>query len=845
MKKIRIGKDIVLRWAILTNGEPEPLQGRDLKLILTTPLRQKQEVEFSVNANVIETKIYGTTQKSLGRYSLTLWENYSSIGQSALDACDAFELVTTTCMEGGQDNSIDTETIELSGDIAVGIKGASAYEVAVANGFEGTETEWLQSLRQPAEDAASEANTQIGVMKTLETTITQSEEQRKQAEQQRASSETAREQAEVQRSETFTQLQKDIDSLKREAGTSISNADSATAAANQSATQATQAAQSAETATRNATIAAENANAAGQSIVKLEQVIEQNEQTRITAEQSRSSAEAARHQAETTRGTSETARQQAETTREQQEQSRQSAEQQRVDEFNELKQSSETATHNANQATQSANAAAENANQAAATVNSRLSEVYANYAAIEASGETDTNKIYIDAETNTSYRYSGGKYINITGQVIEVESSNAKLELQPNVYYRFAEMASIRITLGPSIPGIRNVYAFEFTSGYIPTVLSLPAYINWIGNQIPDIKPYGQYEVRIVNQKASITFFGTKPLHPNLVAAWSAKGKTNNDIDRDVLTDLTGNGHDIVLQDVDFEEMSGYGGYPHNISTWSTTSANKRCEFNVVKFGIVNITKSNESLTENLFKVDTSNKDVTKYKVTGVTENTTFYFGEDREKTRNVLVDKDGIYEIDWGYILTLSDGVSRRNACVLLNFVGDCNIIIEQLPQYEGALVFNGVNGYGINKNMPMLDDFTLIVKRKWLSLPSRSTSLFCKRGTSYGILNFEERSNNGNTAIPILGYYNWVDMIESDISWGTLTSYNGLFELTKGSVTTDTNILGIGFQQYYQNKALNLANIAFYSAYLFDRSLEPEEIRDFIRQYIDETYELPTIEN
>ena len=44
-----------------------------------------------------------------------------------------------------------------------------------------------------------------------------------------------------------------------------------------------------------------------------------------------------------------------------------------------------------------------------------MSETYANFATIEASGETDTNKIYIDAETNTSYRYNGSEFVSIGG----------------------------------------------------------------------------------------------------------------------------------------------------------------------------------------------------------------------------------------------------------------------------------------------------------------------------------------------------------------------------------------------------------------------------------------------
>src|SRR5574344_1715388 len=42
-------------------------------------------------------------------------------------------------------------------DTGIVAKGLSAYEIAVKNGFVGTESDWLQFLRQPALDAAEEA----------------------------------------------------------------------------------------------------------------------------------------------------------------------------------------------------------------------------------------------------------------------------------------------------------------------------------------------------------------------------------------------------------------------------------------------------------------------------------------------------------------------------------------------------------------------------------------------------------------------------------------------------------------------------------------------------------------
>ena len=54
----------------------------------------------------------------------------------------------------------------MSGDLLnkIGIDGRSAYEVAVADGFEGSEAEWLESLREPAVEAAVVAEEAVDQM---------------------------------------------------------------------------------------------------------------------------------------------------------------------------------------------------------------------------------------------------------------------------------------------------------------------------------------------------------------------------------------------------------------------------------------------------------------------------------------------------------------------------------------------------------------------------------------------------------------------------------------------------------------------------------------------------------
>lgn len=130
MKRIRIGKDIEIHWPILTNGEQVALEGRDLKLFVHLPSHMDIPVDFTTEGNTAIFTISGTMQKSIGVYRLTMWENLQKSGQTAVDYCKAFELVPTTLLEGGEDESnLTTETVDLeASSLVVGLPGESAYE---------------------------------------------------------------------------------------------------------------------------------------------------------------------------------------------------------------------------------------------------------------------------------------------------------------------------------------------------------------------------------------------------------------------------------------------------------------------------------------------------------------------------------------------------------------------------------------------------------------------------------------------------------------------------------------------------------------------------------------------
>lgn len=146
MKRIRIGKDIKIVWKILTNLKPLSLEEKDIRLVLTTPLGRKSDLPFHVSNDIVYSSYPGILQKETGVYKLTLWVNYGKPGQSVVDNSMAFKIVSSTCQEPEQDINPE-ETVTACGNLIVGVTGDSAYEIAVRNGFVGSEKEWLESLK--------------------------------------------------------------------------------------------------------------------------------------------------------------------------------------------------------------------------------------------------------------------------------------------------------------------------------------------------------------------------------------------------------------------------------------------------------------------------------------------------------------------------------------------------------------------------------------------------------------------------------------------------------------------------------------------------------------------------
>lgn len=122
MKRKRIGNDINIAWAIMTeDGKPFDLSIGKVSLYLKNYVRKEEVKGFSIEGNVILWTFLGKNQKNLGNHSLELVINEDADGMITTDACDFVCLVPCSCKEGGEDDAgVKTETLNLTSVITLG-----------------------------------------------------------------------------------------------------------------------------------------------------------------------------------------------------------------------------------------------------------------------------------------------------------------------------------------------------------------------------------------------------------------------------------------------------------------------------------------------------------------------------------------------------------------------------------------------------------------------------------------------------------------------------------------------------------------------------------------------------
>lgn len=192
--------------------------------------------------------------------------------------------------------------------------------------------------------------------------------------------------------------------------------------------------------------------------------------------------------------------------------------------------------------------------------------------------------------------------------------------------------------------------------------------------------------------------------------AWTTVGKTNEDEDRATIANITGNGNDLILSNFGFAEGSGYGLYAENYAGGRWVQSTDRADLTWTSYS-VNITSVKVASTQLYYQSYPEQPSFTvpsyKIKVYGLKDGQTLSY-------KQVTSEGQQIYKISEDGIYTLPSFLFKANGdwygFTLDKIQETCDITIEQIPEYEGYLVTDGVDDKITSSTFEMGNDWTVI---------------------------------------------------------------------------------------------------------------------------------------
>lgn len=305
------------------------------------------------------------------------------------------------------------------------------------------------------------------------------------------------------------------------------------------------------------------------------------------------------------------------------------------------------------------------------------------------------------------------------------------------------------------------------------------------------------------------------PSIPGMIARYSALGLTNEQMATNpVWVDKTGNGYDLQLKNFSWKGMSGVGGYgDENHQTFYKFTLDDYV-FIATPPGVKHMNFT--------------------FRVTGLQPGnklTLAFFG-----TTNTVYgtwNKDGIYTVD-------ADIVEAGKPTYFYNGYGATRgeFTIEILPLYPGALVFDGVDDYGVCENFPILTKekgYTVVALRQWITYNPNAISAIATNASDRsfnGAFTFENYNKGAEQTISYGATQISLQYSKSPFSWQTTSKYNGVNIANGNKDATNSLVLGRSYPQ--RN---DFANFAIWELVFLDHDATEEELTK-IKDYFVKTY-------
>lgn len=182
--------------------------------------------------------------------------------------------------------------------------------------------------------------------------------------------------------------------------------------------------------------------------------------------------------------------------------------------------------------------------------------------------------------------------------------------------------------------------------------------------------------------------------------AWTTVGKTNEDEDRATIANITGNGNDLVLSNFGFAEGSGYGLYVYNFNSFNLRdNVVKPTDVKKDSFRII----GTENSSNLLILTNESDSANWKIRITGMKEGDSCIVGNANKSGDYIKIIKDGIYTFQKQYAATSINGIWYNSS-------QEVDVLVEQIPEYEGYLITDGVDDKVQSSSFTMNEDWTIV---------------------------------------------------------------------------------------------------------------------------------------
>lgn len=354
------------------------------------------------------------------------------------------------------------------------------------------------------------------------------------------------------------------------------------------------------------------------------------------------------------------------------------------------------------------------------------------------------------------------------------------------------------------------------------------------GYDVPTSVPFKEYAKMILDLPCKVDSF---PDIEGIVARYSASGLTNEQMAANpVWVDKTGNGYDLQLKNFSWKGMSGVGGYVGDFSKWVNNRDTTEIGITKSNSKVIIDVKVSQGSGKNIVFISKSNLGISN----NVTIKITSTYPEGVMKFANSASNE--YLKLPSNGIITLQDNPEYTSNEMHLHLASADlgQITIEQLPLYPGALVFDGVDDYGVCENFPILTKekgYTVVALRQWITRGEIAQGLVSnvKNWLKDGAFLLEYRNiqaDHLNKPISFGAIGSEMDLPHI-LTYQTSKSYNGV-SITTGNFE-GTDVLHVG--KLAPTNVGTCINAAIWELVFLDHDATEEELTK-IKDYFVKTY-------